>query len=149
MSEPPPDGIAAMRARMSRASRKPPQPRPEVRPVAAVPPVVGEVPAPAAGASAPPAPRVARPRRAPAPVRPQVPADAPPVNLALRVRRPLDDHLAEVIHTLRARGVRTSKVELVEMLLWDMPGEPDAVLARLRAFRAAAPRPAHAPLPEA
>jgi len=71
------------------------------------------------------------------------------VNLALRVRRPLDDHLAEVIHTLRARGVRTSKVELVEMLLWDMPGEPDAVLARLRAFRAAAPRPAHAPLPEA
>ena len=41
------------------------------------------------------------------------------MNLAIRVRKPLDDHLADVIHDLRRAGVRTSKVEMIEMLLWE------------------------------
>jgi hypothetical protein len=61
-------------------------------------------------------------------------------NLAIRVRQPLDDHLAEVIHAFRREGVRTSKVEIIEMLLWELPGEPAAIRRRLAAFRQAAPR---------
>lgn len=72
-----------------------------------------------------------------------MPADAPAVNLAIRVRRPLDDRLADTIHALRGVGVRTSKVELVELLLWELP-EPDTatgeLIERLRAFRARAAR---------
>jgi len=154
MSEPPPDGITAIRARMTRASRKPPRPRGAdatlgSAPGASVPDPASVQLGPAPAPEPAPAPaRAPRATRARAGTRPVVPADAPPVNLALRVRRPLDDHLAEVIHVLRGRGVRTSKVELVEMLLWEMPGEPEAVLARLAAFRAHAPRPAQAPLPQ-
>ena len=48
--------------------------------------------------------------------------DLPPVNLAIRVRKPLDDGLADPIHALRREGVRTSKVELIEMLLWESAG---------------------------
>ena len=74
-------------------------------------------------------------------------ADLPPVNLAIRVRKPLDDRLAEVIHQLRQEGVRTSKVELIEMLLWEMPDDqPDALRERLRQFRDWAPRGTSAPL---
>lgn len=83
-------------------------------------------------------------RRA-APVR--LGADLPPVNLAIRVRKPLDDRLAEVIHQLRQDGVRTSKVELIEMLLWEMPDDQLAGLReRLRQFRDWAPRGTSAPL---
>ena len=74
-------------------------------------------------------------------------ADLPPVNLAIRVRRPLDDRLAEVIHGLRQEGVRTSKVELIEMLLWEMPDDQvPALRERLRQFRDWAPRGTGAPL---
>jgi hypothetical protein len=91
----------------------------------------------------------ARRTRAATPVR--LGADLPPVNLAIRVRKPLDDRLAEVIHQLRGDGVRTSKVELIEMLLWEMPDDdPTAVRERLRRFRDWAPRGTGAPLgPEA
>jgi hypothetical protein len=69
------------------------------------------------------------------------------VNLAIRVRKPLDDHLADLIHDLRREGVRSSKVELIEMLLWEQTSEnARAVRERLGAFRAAAPRGAGAPL---
>jgi hypothetical protein len=74
-------------------------------------------------------------------------ADLPPVNLAIRVRKPLDDRLAEVIHQLRGDGVRTSKVELIEMLLWEMPADQlPALRERLRQFRDWAPRGTGAPL---
>jgi hypothetical protein len=67
--------------------------------------------------------------------------DLPAVNLAIRVRRPLDDRLADLIHALRQAGVRTSKVEMVELLLWELPDRPTEDLrARLAAFRGAAPR---------
>jgi hypothetical protein len=153
-------GIDLMRRRMERASRQPPPPR---RARAA------EAPGPqAAGAQGPadaPAPAEGGPSSAPAPVRPparRAPArpapspaplrlapDLPPVNLAIRVRKPLDDRLAELIHELRRDGVRTSKVELIEMLLWELPdGRAEAVRERLRRFRDCAPRGAGAPLGE-
>jgi hypothetical protein len=146
-------GIDLMRRRMERASRRPP---PSRRPAAAaVPGPVGQggepaTPAPAAGAAVTPAPAPgagSRRARAAAPAR--LAPDLPPVNLAIRVRKPLDDRLAELIHALRREGVRTSKVELIEMLLWELP-EDDAAgaRARLRRFRGFAPRGPGAPLDE-
>jgi hypothetical protein len=63
-------------------------------------------------------------------------------NLAVRIRRPIDDRLARLLLSLRAEGIRSSKAELVEMLLWHLPeGADDQQLrAQLRAFREAAPR---------
>ena len=152
-------GIDLMRRRMERASRRPPPPR---RAAAAPAPAAGEGGEDGAGAPgaatapappAPPAPAArAAPRRPPA-ARPGAPArlaaDLPPANLAIRVRKPLDDRLAELIHALRRQGVRTSKVELIEMLLWELPeDDPAGARERLRRFRAFAPRGAGAPLEE-
>lgn len=152
-------GIEVMRRRMERASRQPPPPRrarePDADPSSAA---VGETPAPPSPARSaieapPPASRavgtapVPRRRARPDPVR--LAADLPPANLAIRVRRPLDERLAEVIHALRRDGVRTSKVEMIEMLLWELPEDDHpAVRERLRRFREWAPRGAGAPLGE-
>jgi hypothetical protein len=76
--------------------------------------------------------------------------DLPPVNLAIRVRRPLDDRLVDLIHELRGRGVRTSKVEVIEMLLWELPEPPgaaDDLMERLGHFRASAPRALSSAIP--
>lgn len=151
MAETTKDGIDLMRTRMARAQRVPPTPR---RPAPA-----GSQTAPAAGGTTAPetppaptsgepaAPQVRPPRaagrtapRVSASHRPRVGPEDPPVNLAIRVRRPLDEHLVDVIHDLRKAGVRTSKVELIEMLLWDLPAEREAVRGRLAEFRRAAPR---------
>ncbi len=87
---------------------------------------------------------VRRERRA-TPVR--LGATLPPVNLAIRVRKPLDDRLADVIYQLRGDGVRTSKVELIEMLLWEMPDDQlPALRERLRQFREWAPRGTGGPI---
>ena len=151
-------GIDVMRRRMERASRRPPPPR-RAREAddAPAPSPVGEetgAPPPAAAPAptapeAPHRPVVAAPsprRRArPDPVR--LAADLPPANLAIRVRRPLDERLADLIHALRRDGVRTSKVEMIEMLLWELPEEDhQAVRERLRRFRDWAPRGPGAPL---
>jgi hypothetical protein len=146
-------GIELMRRRMERARRQPPPPR-HRREGAGAGPGEGEAtPPPPEPAPAPPrAPAAARPpggapRRAPAPEPLRLAADLPPVNLAIRVRRPLDDRLADLIHDLRRAGVRTSKVELIEMLLWELPeGEREGVRKRLRRFREWAPRGPGAPL---
>lgn len=152
------DGIQAMRERMNRASRKPPPPR--------QPPKNAPKPVPETDAEAVPEKGVredaatgsirSRPSRVAA-TKPkagftamELPSDAPPVNLAIRVRRPLDDRLAELIHLLRRRGVRTSKVELIEMLLWELPEPERAVestLERLGVFRRHAARAAGAEIP--
>jgi hypothetical protein len=151
-------GIDVMRRRMERASRQAPPPRraraaddaPSPSPAGEgtdPPPRAGAEPAPAATAQAPPraAPAAPSPRRRPDPVR--LSADLPPANLAIRVRRPLDERLADVIHALRRDGVRTSKVEMIEMLLWELPEEDhQAVRERLRRFREWAPRGPGAPL---
>jgi hypothetical protein len=152
-------GIDLMRRRMERAARRPPPPR---RAAAAEPaPAAGggggaetaPTPAPAAPSQAaevqaPSARRPARPRAA-APAPERLAADLPPANLAIRVRKPLDDRLADLIHALRREGVRTSKVELIEMLLWELPeDDPAGARERLRRFRAFAPRGPGAPLQE-
>ena len=141
------EGIDLMRRRIERASRQPPPPRRAAEPEGAVsaptplPDPIGEV----EGGEAPPA--VARSARARRPARTRLGADLPPVNLAIRVRKPLDDRLAEVIYRLRVAGVRTSKVELIEMLLWEMPADQlPAIRERLRQFRHWAPRGTSAPL---
>ena len=154
-------GIDLMRRRMERASRRPPPPR-RAREGAeeaaggggeASPPPAAEHQTPVAATPVTPR-RTTRPRpRAPAPPAATGPArlapDLPPVNLAIRVRKPLDDRLAELIHALRRDGVRTSKVELIEMLLWELPeDDPAGARERLRRFRAFAPRGAGAPLDE-
>lgn len=65
----------------------------------------------------------------------------PLANLAVRVRRPLDRLLGRLVHELQDAGIRTSKAELVELLLWELPEEPTPALrARLAAFRQDAPR---------
>jgi hypothetical protein len=155
-------GIDLIRRRMERASRQPPPPRhpagereeaPAADPAPADPAPAEETRAeespPVFEPTTPVAPRPPsrRARRAPAPAR--LAPDLPPVNLAIRVRKPLDDRLADLIHALRRRGVRTSKVELIEMLLWELPeGEEERLLERLRGFRRYAPRGAAAPLEE-
>jgi hypothetical protein len=130
-------GIDLMRRRMERASRRTPPPRRA--------PQAAEAPAAVGGAPEAPARPSATRRPAPAPVR--LAPDLPPANLAIRVRKPLDDRLVDLIHALRRQGVRTSKVELIEMLLWELPAD-DAVGARerLARFRAHAPRGPGAPL---
>lgn len=65
----------------------------------------------------------------------------PAANLAVRVRRSVDDRLAELLFNLRRTGVRSSKAELVEMLLWELPAEPtEEFRGRLATFRERAPR---------
>lgn len=151
-------GIDVMRRRMERASRQPPPPR-RAREADDAPPRseegVGETPGsptPAAATPIPaatPAPAAPRTRRRAQPEPVRLAADLPPANLAIRVRRPLDERLADLIHALRRDGVRTSKVEMIEMLLWELPEEDHAaVRERLRRFREWAPRGAGAPLGE-
>jgi len=134
------DGIDLMRSRMARAQRVPPAPR---RPAPATDPA-GETTTPLEAAPVTQAPEAttdtARHTRPAASRRPRVgPAD-PPVNLAIRVRRPLDEHLVDLLHDLRKAGVRSSKVELIEMLLWELPADTEALRRRLAEFRRAAPR---------
>ena len=140
-----------MRARMARARRRPPPPR------RAGPQPEGERPRGDEGGR-PAAPREGgepgeppRGRRAGEGSRPErLAADLPPANLAIRVRRPLDERLGALIHGLRQEGVRTSKVELVEMLLWELPDDDlEGARARLARFRRWAPRGPGAPLEEA
>jgi hypothetical protein len=135
-------GLDVMRSRIKRASRQAPPPRRATResaPVPGPPPTstestpTDERHRPDAASDAP----KAKSRRSGITIAP----DTPSVNLAIRVRRPLDDRLADLIHALRREGVRTSKVELVELLLWELPDQPTAELRRrLGAFREAAPR---------
>jgi hypothetical protein len=150
-------GIDVMRRRMERASRRPPPPRRAREaddglsplPVPAPTSAGGEGPAVERAPEPTPAPTVPRPRRRAQPEPVRLAADLPPANLAIRVRRPLDERLADLIHSLRHHGVRTSKVEMIEMLLWELPEEDhQAVRERLRRFREWAPRGPGAPLGE-
>ncbi len=72
---------------------------------------------------------------------PRLEADEPTANYAVRVRRSLDDLVAWRLAELRRHGVRTSKVELTEMLLWELADATvEDIAARLRDFRNHAPR---------
>lgn len=128
-----PDGIELMRTRMARAQRVPPPPR-AAQPEAEPAPVTSPPNTPAAP------PRRATTTPTPPVRRVRLGADEGLVNLSIRVRRPLDEHLVEALHRLRRAGVRSSKVELIELLLWDLPADPATLRARLAEFRQAAPR---------
>lgn len=81
-------------------------------------------------------------RKAPRPGdRPNTQPDEPLANLAIRVRHSLDDRLGDVVHSLKREGIRTSKSEVVEMLLWELPATPaEEFKKRLAVFRRQAPR---------
>jgi hypothetical protein len=67
--------------------------------------------------------------------------DEPLANLAVRVRRSLDDRVTDLIHDLRRQhGIRISKAELMEVLLAELPSAatPEFV-SRVNKFRTAAP----------
>ena len=71
----------------------------------------------------------------------QLQPDEPIANFAVRVRRSLDDLVAWRLAELRRQGVRTTKVELTEMLLWELAwSDLDELKQRLAAFRSHAPR---------
>lgn len=137
--------------------RRPPQPEPRktmrAMPVPAPTPEVAPETGPR---SEPPARREAAteeraavtkaPRPAGVPARPGVaaettlPPDAPMRGLGQRVRAPVYERLDDVMHSLSKVGLRSSRTELLEMLLWQLPGQDDptalAELAdRLRDFR--------------
>ena len=62
-------------------------------------------------------------------------------NFSIRVRHTLDDHLADLIYALRKQGVKTSKTEIFELLLWELPVSADGDLRRrIEQFRQRAPR---------
>ena len=67
--------------------------------------------------------------------------DEPAINLPVRVRRSLDDRLTDVVYQLRREGVRSTKAEVAEMLLYELPATVDeAFRKRLADFRTHAPR---------
>jgi hypothetical protein len=71
--------------------------------------------------------------------RPRLSPLDPTVNLGLRIPRPLDDRLADLLHELRSHETRSSKVEVLQMLLWELPSSVGpAFRDRLERFRAAA-----------
>lgn len=73
--------------------------------------------------------------------RPDTKPGEPTANFAVRVRQSLDARLLDLVHAFRSEGLRTSKVEIVELLLWELPAEPSAELRRrLAQFRQEAPR---------
>jgi hypothetical protein len=67
--------------------------------------------------------------------------DEQAINLPVRVRRSLDDRLTDVVYQLRREGVRSTKAEVAEMLLYELPATVDeAFRKRLVDFRTHAPR---------
>jgi len=164
VSSDPGSGIDAMRARIERGRRLPPRPRRQGGPKAA-PPTSTDAGTEAAVAEAAAAPSSTTPPSTPAATsgtggeegtaprrrtprsQERLSPSLPEANLAIRVRRPLDDRLADAIHDLRREGVRTSKVELVEMLLWELDASDlEGLRKRIARFRRVAPRTAAADL---
>lgn len=74
---------------------------------------------------------------------PPMPSEREYANMTLRVRRSLDMRAADLVDDARREhNFKTSKAELVEMLLSDLPVKlTGELLGRLREFRATAPRP--------
>ncbi len=84
--------------------------------------------------------RASRTPAEPTDPRPALAPNEPISNLAVRVRRSLDTRLGDLVHTLKRDGVRVSKTEIIEMLLWELPADASpAFRRRLAAFRQAAP----------
>jgi hypothetical protein len=144
--------VSALRAQ--RPKRQAPTPRTRERAPATPPQVLPPAePAPRAIDTSPPLIRPAHEQTHPAADKPKERAalapsvalaaspDEPTVNFAVRIRRSFDELLSRRIGELRARGVRSSKVEITEMLLAELAlAKPDALEQRLATFRRRAPR---------
>ena len=140
-----PGGLEALAERVERGRRRVPPPRhPRTVPEPSSPQL--EQPADEAPSTPPKATSARKPKGnanpapvpgsvAPAPLLEAL-ADAPTTMLGARVRKPLDDLLADAVHAARQHQVRTSKVELVELALLSLVGLDGATLAeRVRQFR--------------
>lgn len=58
------------------------------------------------------------------------------INFPVRVRRTLDDRVTDLVYQLRRQGIRTTKQEIAEMLLWELPEQADdAFVRRLDEFQ--------------
>jgi hypothetical protein len=67
--------------------------------------------------------------------------DETSINFPVRVRRSLDERVTDLVYALRKQGVRTTKQEIAEMLLWELPERPDdAFVQRLDEFQCNAGR---------
>lgn len=142
-----PDGLQMLEAKVERRSRSVSAPRrprdgqtqsePEQNPV---PPENVSAPDPLTS----PAPTRKRQKPTPESIadeRPAVGPEEPLANLMVRVRRPLDERLTALLYAFRRDGVRSSKTEIIEMLLWELPSAPTPqIRERLGAFRRGAPR---------
>jgi hypothetical protein len=105
-----------------------------VKPTINLQAVTDGIPARSAATSVPPPAARLQPD-----TRPRLSPLDPTVNLGLRISRPLDDRLADLLHELRPHEMRSSKVELIQMLLWELPSSAGpAFRDRLERFRAAA-----------
>jgi hypothetical protein len=165
-----PDGMAVLRQKVERRSRVVPPPRhpakgsepkdaaPERAPIATAPPAADRTSRFSAGTGVPAdsnsaggqKPKALPPKKTGVKLtgiewlREPVPPDPnePMSNLAIRVRKSLDDRLADVVHDLRRQGIRSSKAEVVELLISALPEHSDLAFSnRLKQFRAQAPRP--------
>lgn len=142
-SAPEPRGLEALTERVERGKRRVPPPRhprldsePIHEPLS--PALVHT--AQADRTTGPPKPALNPAKIAPAPLLEAL-VDAPTTMLGARVRRPLDDLLADAIHAARQHQIRTSKVELVELALLSLAGLDGATLAeRVRQFRSTTTR---------
>lgn len=67
----------------------------------------------------------------------------PQRNLGVRVRASVEERLDDLLYQLRKAGIRSSKAEVVEALIWNLPAKPDDEFRTLLAeFRRQAPREA-------
>jgi len=147
MTDSAPNGLAALDDRIVRARRTTLPPR-QPRPAAAVTPEVQNQPVaekPTAGRSQP-ARKTSKARRAPAAAAAasgrsaelldELAAATGTVTLGARVRQPLDQLLADLVYQTRRAGVRTTKVELIELALAQLANlGPDAVPSAVLEFR--------------
>ena len=138
-------GLDALTQRVQRGRRRVPEPRhprpgtpvtepsPEQDPQTAdhTPPEAAQVPPTTEHQPGPPRKPPAQPELGPRDLVGSL-AGAPSVMLGARIRTPLDDYLAETVHSLRKdRQVRTSKVELVELAVLQLALLDDVQLAEL------------------
>ena len=144
--EPQPAGVEADTESRGSAGPEPAWDGPTmVPPPALATPVPDEHPVADAAPPEPPPAATATPARSPQPGdlggRPALTGTEPTANLTLRIRQSLDLRLVELLHNLRREGVRSSKKELIEMCLSELPLEPsEHVRARLRAYRDIVPK---------
>ncbi len=129
-------GIAQLKERIERRSRTVPPPR-RPRESQITPPTKSSEPGSASKAPAQPSESPAVPEAASVTAvesKPQQPTNNgsersavpdPQVQLGVRIRQSLDEKLTDIVYALRKQGVRSSKAELVELLLDQMPDEPD------------------------